>query len=273
MKKQKKNKQKNNIIYVIAAVVAVIIMVSGSTYAYWQWISATNQQTNVNVVVRGATMTITGDNATSTTLRPTNDCDGVAALVSQEATVTVVNETGTQMRATPRLDIILTPAQGTLTSTILSHIHWAVVDITATPTGTCTSTEYQGTLDKLIRPTITVDNTTKDISVSYSSVTPVSASTASGATTTFDLVKNISSFKTGLTDANRVANTLSFVANPATINQQGVTTPVTTTNKYKVYVWIDETYAGQNVGGTVSDPLQNITISVKWSTKSTLFQI
>lgn len=41
---------------------------------------------------------------------------------------------------------------------------------------------------------------------------------------------------------------------------------------YDLYVWIDSDYEHTNVGETVSDPVQDLLVSVKWSEASTLTQ-
>lgn len=46
----------------------------------------------------------------------------------------------------------------------------------------------------------------------------------------------------------------------------------TTTRYYKLYVWLDSTYNHTNSGDDISDPMQNLTISVKWSPASILTQ-
>ena len=46
----------------------------------------------------------------------------------------------------------------------------------------------------------------------------------------------------------------------------------TVTKTYSVYVWLDHTYEYTNSGTTVSDPMQDLTLSVKWSPASTLVQ-
>lgn len=47
----------------------------------------------------------------------------------------------------------------------------------------------------------------------------------------------------------------------------------TTTHTYDLYIWVDSTYTGSNTGGTVSDKLQNNTITVTWSENSTVAQV
>lgn len=46
----------------------------------------------------------------------------------------------------------------------------------------------------------------------------------------------------------------------------------TTTKYYKLYIWLDSTYSYTNTGSTVSDPMQDLKISVRWSPASTLIQ-
>lgn len=46
----------------------------------------------------------------------------------------------------------------------------------------------------------------------------------------------------------------------------------TTTKTYDIYVWLDSTYESTNTGTVVSDPMQNLSLSVKWSPASTLVQ-
>lgn len=46
----------------------------------------------------------------------------------------------------------------------------------------------------------------------------------------------------------------------------------TTVKYYKLYVWLDSSYTFTNTGSAVTDPMQNLNISVKWSPASTLNQ-
>ena len=208
-------------------------------------------------------MTITGNNVTSATMRPTNDCTGAAGLVG-EATVTVVNETATEMRATPRLDVTLKPVSGrtfddSSSNPDLGHLHWAVVDTTSTTTKTCKNPDYQGTFYKIAKVTVSGGGNT-DVSVTGPTVSTVGENSLA----TFNITNMSSSYA--------VTNTLTFVASAATTNNVGATTPATTTRKYKVYVWLDNTYEHTNTGNAVSDPMQDLSLTVKWSTGSTLIQ-
>ena len=271
MKKQTKKKEKNNLFISIITVVAIIVIVAGSTYAYWTWQTADAQKTNVTVTVKGATMKITGNNITSATMRPTNDCDGAAALIG-EATVTVVNETATEMRATPRLDVTLTPVSGrtfddTASNPDLWHLHWALVDTTSTTTKTCSNPDYQGTFNAIDKVTVSGGGST-DVTITG----PTKSIVGENSLATFNIT-NMTNTSTNYGPSNyTTSSTLTFIASAATINQQGVTTAATTTRKYKVYIWLDDSYTHTNTGDTVSDPMQDLGITVKWSTKSTLIQ-
>lgn len=278
MKKQTKKKEKNNLLISIIVIIGIIIIVTGSTYAYWSWQTAEEQKTNVSVKVMGAEMTITGDNMTSTTMRPTNDCGGAAALIG-EATVTVVNHTTTQMRATPRLDVTLTPHGGrtfddSASNPDLSHLHWALVDTTSETTKTCANPDYQGTFNAVAKVTVTGGGNT-DVNVT----TPTISIVGENSLVTFNITNM--SYKSTNADGTpktyaisnyQVDSTLSFMASAATADAQGDTTPVTTTKKYRVYVWLDSGYEHTNTGNTVSDPMQDLSLTIKWSANSTLIQ-
>lgn len=251
IKKRVKKKEKKNLFISIIAIITIIMLIAGSTYAYWSWQTATNQQTNVRVTVQGATMTITGNNVTSTTLRPTNDC--VNKSLVGEATVTVVNPTATAMRATPRLDVTLKPSHGNFDDTAsnpdLGHLHWALVDTTNTTSKTCTNPDYQGTFFKVGKVTVSGGGTT-DVSIAGPTITTMAENSA----TTINI--------TNMDSSNEITDTLSFVAEANT----------TTTKNYKLYVWLDNTYEHINTGNSVTDPMQDLNINIKWSTKSTLIQ-
>lgn len=217
------SKDKKNLIMAIVAVLTITLIAVGGTYAYWSWSSSSAQQTNVTVTVKGGSLTITGDNVTSTGMYPTNNCSGSAALIGS-ATVTAKNETATAMTATLKLRASLYAAQGTLNSTNQGKLKWAVVDTTSTTSKTCSSSpDYSGTL---------------------SSVTAATSASNFPNTTYTDI---------SLTTFAVAANT-------------------TVTKKYSVYVWLDSSYTFTNTGTSVTDPMQNLSISVKWSPASTLAQ-
>lgn len=281
-KQNKKKKEQNRVLFVLLGVLIVIAMLGGGTYAYLNWqTDDSSQKTTINVIVKGGALTITGDNVSNEAIkndgeyqyamRPTNDCTDTTKALIGTAEVKAENETERPMKATPRLDITLTvtgTGKESLTTDDLSHIHWAVVETNSSYSAskTCKSNpDYTGTFAKVIKPTVTTNATTKDVSISYSSLVPSAVSTS--GTTTIDITNKTTlttnnPWVSSMTAATQAANTLSFIA-PA--NQ-------TTYKYYKVYVWVDEGYTHTNTGNVVSDPMENLKISVKWSTKSTLIQ-
>lgn len=273
MTKKKKKNEKNKLFAIIAAVIAIIAIIAGSTFAYWTWTTDnSSQQTLVNVTVKGATLTITGNNIDnaqdSVTLRPTNQCNSDKALIG-ESTVTVVNSTQTVMRATPRLDITLTPDNNRTFKEYdqttnpdgpdLKHLHWALVDITTDASKTCLSPDYQGTFYDVAKVTVSGGGKT-DVLVTGPTVSKMTEKTLA--------TMNI----TNMDSSNNITDTLSFVAAAATSDNTGVITDATTTKKYRLYIWLDDSYEHNNVGNTVTDPMQDLQIKVAWSTKSTLIQ-
>lgn len=78
-----------------------------------------------------------------------------------------------------------------------------------------------------------------------------------------------------LADVTAATSAAGFPSTATDINTSiSFTAPAnaTTTKKYDVYVWLDSSYTFTNTGTTVSDPMQNLSISVKWSPASTLVQ-
>lgn len=260
MKKKKNNEKKKNIIIVII-ICAVMALIAGGTYSWWMWRSATN--TLVNITVIGGDLKITGNNVTNNGMVPisTNNCATSSYTLIGEATVNATNDTTTAMRVTPRLDISLNPQSGrTLSTTNKSFLKWALVDTTSGSTKTCLNPDYQGSFDKVDSVTVTKDGTTKDVVITSNGLA------AAGTNTTMN-ISNIS--------GSEVASTLTFVV-PAN---------GTETKKYKVYVWLDGDgtptvngndgtpgYEHTNYGTTVSDPMQDLSITVKWSTGSSMIQ-
>ena len=255
-KKNKQKKEENKLIITIIAVLVIIAIIGGATFAYWSWETNEEQRTHVTVEVEGAFLTIDGTNVTNTSMRPTNDCDGVAALIG-EATFTATNGTETNMKVIPMIDIILTPATGrTLDDDDKSHLHWALVDITSTTNKTCDSPDYSGTFNKVAKVTVTKD-ASGNVSISSPTVSSVQTSTSTTTNVTTALIANIS--------GDNVSK-LTFVA-PA----ENTASP--TTKTYRLYIWLDSGYTHTNYGAENTDPMQDLSMSVKWSPSSTLEQV
>lgn len=217
-----RNKEKNKLIIAIIAVLAIITIVGGATFSYFSWRITEENETNITVKVGGGTLNIVGDNVTNDEMYPTT-CNGSAALKGS-STVTAVNTSNMTMITTLKLRASLFASQGTLNTTNLSKLHWAIVDTTTTTEKTCLSPDAQGTFTNVTAATSSANfpNTT------YTDI---------DTTLTFDVPKNTRVIKT-----------------------------------YDVYVWLDSTYEFINIGEVVSDPMQDLLISVKWSEASTLAQ-
>ena len=87
----KDNKKITTLILVLVLMIAAIL---GGTFAYWQWITSTEQQTLVNVsLTDDATILIDFPENELTNLYPTSDCEanGTSSWVTD---ITVNNGTG-----------------------------------------------------------------------------------------------------------------------------------------------------------------------------------
>ena len=196
-------------------VLGLIISFFGGSLAYWNWETSEEQRTLVSVNVKGATLTIEGSNIEHTSMYPTNDCDGEAALIGEVATVTADNETASDMEVILRIRVRLsaTVKPDNLTAEKKSKINWSMVEIGSGMN--CNTTPYRGTF-------VDAENN-KDIDID-----------------------------TGIR----------FIATKKT----------TTSRNYQLYVWLDSAYEHTNVGDDVTDPMQNLNISVKYSPASELSQ-
>lgn len=212
-------KENNRVIIILVIVALIVALIGGATFSYWSWITNNSQETNVNISVDGATMTIVSDNIISEEIYPTDDCDGENALIGNVATITVENNTNSLMKATLKIRVTLTKNHGSLNEDNREYLKWAVVEIG-------TSTE------------IIADNACLINNVASGTLRSVSSSNTD--------------IDTGIT----------FIAGANT----------TTVKYYKLYIWLDSTYTYTNSGSTISDPMQDLTISAKWSPASTLKQ-
>lgn len=243
--KGKKNNDTKKILITFAAILIIVIIISSSTYSYWRWESLTTdnggnesntQQTNVNVTVRGGSLSISGANVSTNgvTLYPISRANCETSALIGTAKVDAVNGTETPMTVTLKLKGTLEAAQGTLNTNVCASggnkdcLKWAVVETNSefapiTSGQTCANATYTGTF------------------------------------------KNVSSN----TD---IASGITWTAEEAETQEGSESEAVTTTKYYKVYVWLDSGYTWTNYGNTVSDPMQNLKITLTWSTNSTLEQ-
>lgn len=213
-----------NITIIVVAVALIIAVLGGGTFAYWQWISADEDQTIVNVTVEeGISMTINPTTVTLTNMRPTNDCDGDYAMIGT-ATITIDNQTGILAQPTFKLKA---KSSKNLTANAWSKLNFAITE----DGGSCSSPLYQGTF--------TGGSTTAN--------TWTDTAEIPRASVTFD----------------------AFAYNNGTRMDIGEPTE----HVYDVYVWIDSSYVATNQGTTVSDVLQDNTITVTWSENSVVEQV
>ena len=255
-----KKKENKKLTFSIIAVLLLIAIIGGSTYAYWSWQTATDQQTLVDVTVRGGTLTIVGANVTNTStnsgtqasysLYPTNvavnGCNPSSnpAVLKGSATVTATNQTGTPMLVTLLLKGTLTKTQGTLTTSNKGFLKWAVVETT---TGIATAAATSATA--------CVNAAVVSASGSFSSV---------GSNT--DLTTGITwtAYKNNETTSHPELTITTDATNGNT---------ATTKRTYDVYVWLDSGYTFTNTGNSVTDPMQDLAVTLTWSTNSTMAQV
>ena len=273
----KKNNNIQQFVIAIVTVVAIIAIVGGSTFAYFQWTTNNQQRTNVNVTIAagGIKMTITQSDGQLETagLRPVYDCNNSNSYM--DATVVIENTTGTL--AVPSFKIkAKVESSGTLTSDILSHIHYAVVPIasigaaetTTTKCSTPATVENAGILGAPNAST-SATGTFADVSTSGAwTDLPPDDLTDSDNPVYYYLSRSYSA---------GTSNGITFIGKKAGEGTvAGGTVPNTgnfTTAYFRVYVWIDSTYTYTNVGNAVTDPLQDATIWLQWSEKSIVEQV
>lgn len=108
---KKKDENRNKVIISITIVALIIALVSGGTYAWWTWISADEDDTAVNITVKGMTMILDGGgNITAQNLVPTS-CTSTTYAVQRTITYSVTNPTTIAATATIQLQPTTLPTQ------------------------------------------------------------------------------------------------------------------------------------------------------------------
>lgn len=230
----KKNKKLPITIMIVAI---VVVAISGGTFAYWQWTSATN--TSVTFEVKGATMTIDGGgNITTKTLAPAA-CYNTKYAIQRKIKVTATNDTTTNMTETIQLYVnSLTAATGhdALNSTNKASLQWALVR----------SNETQHAANTWL-------------------LTSLSACEA--AATTTNLETNGTMLGEGTFSSVSTGSTITLYNKDvaAAKSTTAGASAVTTTDYYELYIWIDPDYVGTPTVGTNStDALQDMTLNLEW---------
>lgn len=287
--------KKNNIKILVFSVIITLLIIGlmgGGTYAFLQW--TTGQRTNIVTIIDDEiTMHIEPETTNFSNLKPTkvsssSDC---SKIISGDTLVTIINKSASLAIPSLKLKVRVTPGgTGSLTSSALSHINYVVIPLT--------TTLYGG------RPV-------KGGTGSYSCATPMSGKDESSSITLFSNVTsankswsthlNFSQVATNGTwshipscsDTTKVSSSwitlngsncgylprqyyLETGSNGADASINGITfkaPPRETTYQYfRIYAWLDETYATTTIGNTVVDPLQNAKIEITWSEDSIVQQ-
>lgn len=260
-----RNNNVSKIIIAIIAVLFVVAIVVGSTFAYFQWTTAENQQTAVNITIEqnSITMHIEPEQIVFSGLKPTANCSNGDAY--GDALITVVNNTQTLAIPSLKLSAKVTKGgSGTLTSDALSHIHYAVASIATTKNAS----------GNAVKGTTVTGTCSSPITAEVNSNNTIFTNNDLIATGTFANVSTAGAW-TDLPNATGVYLPRQY--NLTTGETSGVTFKAlqnTTTHQYfRVYIWLDSTYTTTTVGNIISDPLQNAKIEVTWSTNSMIEQV
>ena len=141
-------KDRNKLILAIVAVVAIVVIVGGATFAYWTWITGTEQQTGVSFTVSedalkgqlNATM-IGGEATNITDLAPVSACTAGEHVAKLPLTLNYENNTTNGARVNATLTLSNFTAQnGTPSTEDLSHLHYALT----TSDANCTTDAITG---------------------------------------------------------------------------------------------------------------------------------
>ena len=225
-------KNRDKLIISVVAVLAIVVLVGGSTFAYWTWISNTDQQTAVNFSTpedasgAGLSATIAGNgSATANNLKPT-PCTNTSYAIVKTFTITYKNETEHAATITAKLSatsFTIRSSSYVPNSTKLQSLKWAVRSSAATDA----TTSSPNTCD--------ASGTALKASGNFSSVT---FSGTSGS----NLPLQLGTF------------TISVPAGTAE-----------KTDTFYLYIWLDYNYSHENQGSVNSDPMQGISVTTQWS--------
>lgn len=263
-------KDMNKVVIAIVAVTLIIAIIGGSTFAYWQWITASEQETLVNVTVQdGISMTIIPTTGTQTKpLYPVTRTNCQKASIEGFADVTVVNETGIEARPQFYLKLKIEKDGENITSTYAKYIKYAV-------------SEYY-TLDSNGNETTTESDYTCVTAPRYGTFAETPKQTKDQGNNPvegwFDspLITDIKSVD-GKEDDETWSTRFPILPSEGTDNTDSITFKVnensTGTHRFKFWAWIDSSYEATTTGTTVTDPLQDAQITLSWSDASIVKQV
>jgi hypothetical protein len=255
-------KNNNKLIITIIALSITIVVIVGATFAYWQWAGGT---TNVSVTVEdGIQMEITPSTTKTTVLYPVsrNNCE--KAMISGTAKVKITNNTGVLARPKFYLKIqIFDPKNGDRNIT---------VDSVGIPNNTDPQdkkTKYAHFINYAVAPASSSETCVTAARSGHftDSVTTIPNQQGGANTTTVagwynsDIITELNGTFPVLTTTD--PKSMSFNANAGQVTEY----------EYKFWIWIDSSYAFQNTGNSVTDPLQDAEIKVSWSETSEVIQV
>ena len=236
MENNNKTNNTKSIIIAVIAVVMIAAVAAGGTYAWWSWSSNSanaSENTEINFSISTPTFKITGTNVNGKTLAPTPVC----------YTATSTAE-GYGYTLTGRATAV---ANNNTTTTMATTF---VLSATLTPVSGRTLTTAQK-------------------SHLHWAIAQVSASDTAFATSYCNGSSNTATFTTGTfenvgTSATNLSTTITYDVPANTANH---------TKYYQLYVWLDSGYNVTNtVSGAVTDPMQDATVLLTFSTTSKLEQ-
>ena len=140
MNKENKNKK---IISLGITLFIVMLLVSAGSFAYWTWVTASSERTNVSLTIEAPNMsaTLTGHTQNITNLIPISSCTDETYAIKKELTLTYDNLSTNAGMITGTLSVTnFVSPYGTPDSDDLSHLHYAVT----TSPDSCTTKPVRG---------------------------------------------------------------------------------------------------------------------------------
>ena len=291
-------KDMNKVVIAVVSVALIIAIIVGSTFAYWQWVTSTEQQTYVNIAVQdGISMSITPTTRQTNILYPVTRVNCGDASISGYADVTVVNHTGVEARPQFYLKlkiekdlngdgIINKNDDGTYMNISEATLNKDLNndgDKTDTLTENLTTT-YAEYIKYAVAEYYTEDASGNQINSSYTCANAPRFGTFS----TKETIDQFNSPVIGWYDSPLITNltgtgdeivSTRFPILPGTdsANEDSITYSVpagtTENHRFKFWAWIDSSYEFTTTGDSVSDPLQDAQITVSWSDASIVKQV
>ena len=235
-------KDKKQLTIAIVAVFVIIGIVSGGTYAFWTWVTSSDQKTNVsfqlanNTTSLGLTSSLEGNGTTTATNLKPIACSSSSYTsygIKKEVTITSQNLTNAAAKVTAVLSLTnFQLAQNYNATTFnpttgLASLKWA---ITSAGTNCATNVIKQGTFANLYATSATYLSNGSTVALTFTNA----------------LASNLP----------KVLTALEFTV-PASTNSQEDT--------FYLWIWLDSGYTHENSGSVNDDPMQGFNITTQWS--------